>query len=155
MGRVLDGLVERLPKRRGLARRIYFAFLVAAVVPTGIAGIIGVTLSLDQLRQETLRHLRQEVSVRATGISLFFDQLSAELRYLAAAPALAELRAAIGRQDNRQTVAAPHRLEQDYSALASAYPHVYQIRFLSVDGRERVRVDRRGQEVLVVPASQL
>lgn len=155
MGRVLEGLVKRLPKRRGLARRIYFAFLVAAVIPTAIAGIIGVTLSLDQLRQETLRHLRQEVSVRATGISLFFDQLSAELRYLAAAPALAELRGAIARQDHRQTVAATRRLEQDYSALASAYPHIYQIRFLSAEGRERVRVDRRGPEVLVVPANQL
>jgi len=152
---VLNRLLEKLPGRRGLARRIYFAFLVAAVVPTAIAGLIGVTLSLDQLRQETLRHLRQEVSVRANGISLFFDQLSAELRYLAEAPALTELRDAIRHTDSRRTTTAIRRLERDYSALASAYPHIYQIRFLSADGHERVRVDRRGEQIVVVPAEQL
>lgn len=151
-------MVNRLLYRsrgRGLARRIYFAFLVAAVIPTGIAGIIGVTLSLDQLRDETLRHLRQEVSVRANGVSLFFSQLSAELRYLAEAPPLTELRDAIRRGDHAGVLAATRRLERDYSALAANYPHIYQIRFLRVDGKEQVRVDRRGHEVVVIPAAGL
>lgn len=152
---MLNRLLNWRPGRRGLARRIYFAFLVAAVIPTGIAGIIGVTLSLDQLRQETLRHLRQEVSVRAKGVSIFFDQLSAELRYLAEAPALEELRDAIRQQDRARTVSTTRHLERDYSALASSYPHIYQIRFLSPDGQERVRVDRRGDGVVVVPAAGL
>ncbi|WP_169257399.1 PAS domain-containing sensor histidine kinase [Aromatoleum toluvorans] len=152
---MLDRLLRRTLGGRGLARRIYFAFLAAAAIPTGIAGIIGVTLSVYQLREETLRHLGQEVSVRANGVSLFFNQLSAELRYLAEAPALAELRSAIRQGDNSRTRAATQRLEHDYSALASTYPHIYQIRFLSRDGQERVRVDRRGHDVVVVSKAGL
>ncbi|WP_128106564.1 PAS domain-containing sensor histidine kinase [Azoarcus sp. DN11] len=152
---MLDRILKRALGGGGLARRIYFAFLAAAVIPTGIAGIIGVTLSVDQLREETLRHLRQEVSVRAKGVSLFFNQLSAELRYLAGAPALAELRSAIRQEDGARAQAATRRLEHDYSALASAYPHIYQIRFLSRDGHERVRVDRRGHDVIVVSGEEL
>lgn len=152
---MLSRPIRWLPGRRGLARRIYFAFLVAAVLPTAIAGIIGVTLSLDQLRKETLRHLSQEVSVRAGGLSMFFDQLAAELRYLADAPAIAELRLAIRGGDAAMIASLTRRLERDYSALASAYPHIYQIRYLSADGRERVRVDRRDGKVVVVPPPQL
>ena len=59
--------------RRGLARRIYSAFLAAAVIPTAIAGLIGVTVSLSTLRTQTLAHLQQEVSARASGVQLFFD----------------------------------------------------------------------------------
>lgn len=136
---MLTRLFNLIRFRRGLARRIYFAFLVAAVLPTAIAGVIGITLSLDALRQETLRNLSQEVSIRAKGLSMFFDQLSAELFYLAKAPALDDLRNSIKAGDARGIHSATARLEQDYSTLAAAYPHIYQIRFLGAEGRELVR----------------
>lgn len=140
---------------RGLARRIYIAFLLAAAVPTAIAGLIGVYLSLDTLRRETLGHLRQEVVVRAQGVARFFDQLAAELLYLADAPALAELRLARQRNDAQGIRGATARLERDYASLAAAYPHIYQIRFLGADGREVVRVDKKDGGVLTIPADRL
>jgi hypothetical protein len=39
---------------RGLARRIYLAFLLAAVIPTAVPGLIGIYVSLHTLRAETL-----------------------------------------------------------------------------------------------------
>lgn len=141
--------------QRGLARRIYFGFLAAAVLPTAIAGIIGIALSLHTLRRETLRNLSQEVSIRAQGLSGFFDQLAAELFYLAEAPALDELRSAIRETDVQRIRLATARLERDYSALARVYPYVYQIRFLSVDGHELVRVDRRDGRIIVVASDKL
>ena len=152
MLKVLD---RALGARKGLARRIYLAFLLAAVIPTAIAGIIGVTLSLHTLREETLRNLRQEVTVRAQGISLFFDQLAAEVLYLADAPALAELCAARRDGDAARIGAATARLERDYATLAGAYPHIYQIRFIGADGRELVRVDRHREVATVMPAERL
>ena len=86
--------MEKPAQARGLARRIYAAFLLAAVIPTAIAGLIGIYFSLETLRSETLGHLQQEVAVRAQGVGRFFDQLAAELLYLADAPALEELRSA-------------------------------------------------------------
>ncbi len=140
---------------RGLARRIYIAFLLAAVIPTAIAGLIGVYISLDTLRKETLGHLQQEVVVRAQGVARFFDQLAAELLYLADAPALEELRLARQRGDADRVRAATARLERDYATLAAAYPHIYQIRYLGADGREMVRVDKKEGDVLIIPAQRL
>ncbi|MDP1654017.1 MAG: ATP-binding protein [Rhodocyclaceae bacterium] len=140
---------------RGLARRIYIAFLLAAVIPTAIAGAIGIYLSLHTLRTETLGHLRQEVAVRAQGVSRFFDQLAAELLYLADAPALEEMRLAKQKGDAHRIRAATARLERDYATLAAAYPHIYQIRFLAADGQEIVRVDKKDDRVAVIPEERL
>lgn len=53
---------------KGLSSKIYFAFLIAAGVPVMVAGLVGIYLSLDTLRQETLHHLEQEVQGRAAGM---------------------------------------------------------------------------------------
>lgn len=139
----------------GLSRRIYAAFLVAAVIPTALAGAIGVYLSLQALKNETLRNLGQEVTVRAQGIGRFFDQLSSELLYLAHSRGLVDVIAAAQTQDLWLLSAATTRLERDYAALASLYPHIYQIRLLGNDGREWVRVDRKADGVHVVPRDRL
>ena len=140
---------------RGLARRIYTAFLLVAVIPTAIAGIIGIYVSLHTLRTETLGHLQQEVVVRAQGVSRFFDQLSAELLYLAAAPAVEELRMATQKGDLHRVRAATARLENDYATLASTYPYIYQIRYLSAEGQELARVDKKDGKVDIIPRHRL
>ncbi|MCF8151476.1 MAG: HAMP domain-containing protein [Burkholderiaceae bacterium] len=147
-------MITNLPSR-GLARRIYLAFLLAAVIPTAVAGAIGVYFSLETLRQETLRHLQQEVVVRAQGMARFFDQLAAELLYLADAPALGDLRGALAKGDAGAIRSATGRIERDYATLAGTYPHIYQIRYLAADGREVVRVDKKDDRVAIVPAAQL
>lgn len=145
----------KTPPTRGLTRRIYLAFLFAAVIPTAIAGIIGIYVSLHTLRTETLGHLQQEVVVRAQGVGRFFDQLAAELLYLADAPTLEELRNAMTKSDTHRIRAATARLERDYANLAGAYPHIYQIRYLDHQGKEIVRVDKRDNRVVVVPEERL
>lgn len=139
----------------GLSRRIYAAFLIAAVVPTALAGAIGVYLSLTALKSETLRNLDQEVTVRSQGIGRFFEQLSSELLYLANTRGLVDLTAARQSGDKWLLDAATKRLERDYAALASLYPHIYQIRLLTALGDEWIRVDRKPAGVYVVPRSEL
>ncbi|PKO90739.1 MAG: hypothetical protein CVU16_09370 [Betaproteobacteria bacterium HGW-Betaproteobacteria-10] len=139
----------------GLARRIYAAFLIAAVIPTALAGAIGVYLSLNALKNETLRNLNQEVTVRSQGIGRFFDQLSSELLYLANTRGLVDVVAARQTKDKWLLQAATTRLERDYAALASLYPHIYQIRLITADGQEWVRVDRKPEGVRVVPRTEL
>lgn len=139
----------------GLSRRIYAAFLVAAVIPTALAGAIGVYLSLQALRGETLRNLNQEVTVRSQGIGRFFDQLSSELLYLANSRGLVDVLAAKQTRDAELLQLATTRLERDYAALATLYPHIYQIRLITADGNEWVRVDRKLEGVHVVPREAL
>lgn len=139
----------------GISRRIYAAFLLAAVIPTALAGAIGVYLSLQALKSETLRNLNQEVTIRSQGIGRFFDQLSSELLYLANARGLVDVLAAKQTKDAWLLQTATTRLERDYAALASLYPHIYQIRLIAADGQEWVRVDRKPQGVYVVPRHEL
>ncbi|MGB4361304.1 MAG: ATP-binding protein, partial [Rhodoferax sp.] len=131
------------------------AFLLAAVIPTALAGAIGVYLSLQALKTETLRNLNQEVTVRSQGIGRFFDQLSAELLYLANARGLVDVVAAKHANNAWLLQTAVTRLERDYAALASLYPHIYQIRLIAADGQEWVRVDRKPDGVQVVPRNKL
>lgn len=147
--------MDKNTRQRGLSRRIYFAFLLAALIPAAIAGVIGIYFSLHALRTETLGHLQQEVAVRAQGVGRFFDQLAAELLYLADTSALEELRSARKSGDSRRIRAATTRLERDYLTLATAYPHLYQIRYLSADGMEVVRVDKKDNRVAVTAAEDL
>jgi signal transduction histidine kinase len=139
----------------GLAARIFIAFLVTAVVPTMVAGLVGIHFSLEALRKETLQHLEQEVTSRAQGMARFFDQLASELLYLASSSLVNETVRSMGAE--RQTLSEPdrQRLERDYAAFARAYPYIYQVRLLSADGVERVRVDRRGERLYTVPAGEL
>lgn len=139
----------------GLSRRIYVAFLLAAVIPMALAGGIGVYLSLSALKAETLRNLEQEVTVRSQGIGRFFDQLAAELLYLANSRNVLDVVAAQQSNNDRLLQTATARLERDYAVLASLYPHVYQIRLLAVDGQERVRIDRKPDGTHVVPRHAL
>ncbi len=147
--------LSHLGTRGSLSRRIYAAFLLAAVIPTALAGALGVYFSLQTLKNETLRNLDHEVTVRAQGIGRFFDQLSSELLYLAHARGLMDLVAARETGEAWLQQRTTERLERDYAALASLYPHIYQIRLLGADGHEWVRVDRKADGVRVVPQDQL
>ena len=137
-----------------LSRRIYAIFLMVAVVPTAIAGVFGVYASLQALRNETINNLEQEVGIRAEGVARFLAQLASELRYLSVSPTLGGFREALDRDEDALS---QWRLaiENEYANLARFYPHIYQIRFLSGDGYEQIRVDRIGDEVSVVAESQL
>lgn len=145
---------RRAPRGR-LSRRIYLAFLLAAAVPTALAGAVGIYLSVEALRVETLRNLQQEVGLRAEGIGRFFEQLHAELAYLSRSQPLTRFLAAQGGDADGEAYAARRALEQDFTNLAAWYPHIYQIRVLSAHGRERVRVDRREGGVEVVAEERL
>lgn len=145
----------RLTALVGISRRIYAAFLLAAVIPTALAGAIGVYLSLQALKTETLRNLSQEVTVRSQGVGRFFDQLSSELLYLANSRGLVDVVAAKQARSSWLLETATNRLERDYAALASLYPHIYQIRLIADDGQEWVRIDRKPNGVYVVPCDEL
>lgn len=153
-GQSLSGAVRNWLRFKGLAAKIYIAFLLAAVIPTSVAGIVGIFYSLDTLKRETLHHLEQEAVSRARAITSFFEQLSSELRYLRASTSLTELAAAEnGSGERNQDLRA--RIERDFTAFARAYPYIYQIRYLNRTGKEIIRVNRRGEDIHVVPAGEL
>jgi PAS domain S-box-containing protein len=140
---------------RGLSSRIYVTFLIAAVLPVMIAGMIGVYFSIKALRSETLKHLDQEVISRADSIARFIEQLSSEVSYLAGSSVLRELADMTADQAGALPAGARQKMERDFGTFARAYPYIYQIRFLDTRGTEVVRVDRYGDGLVVVPPDRL
>ena len=142
-------------RRGGLARRIYLAFLAAAVLPTAVAGAIGVWVSLDRLRDATVFGLQQEVSARGSGLQLLFETVAGELRFLATNPQ------AVALLTHQPTPQAPGSsdleaiLGEQYARLARSQTDVYQIRLLDRSGYERVRVDRRPEGVVLASQAEL
>lgn len=144
--------VQRL---KGLSTRIYVAFLLAVAVPVTLAGLVGIYYSLEALKIETRSHLDHEVSGRAANLGRFFDQVTSELLLLSSLPVVQDLSDALGRRDVSVPPAVRERVERAYAGFARAYPYVYQIRFLSSDGAEIVRVDRRNDRPYAVSAEAL
>jgi signal transduction histidine kinase len=141
------------PSAGGLARRIYLAFLAAALLPAAVAGAIGVWVAFDRLRDATMQGLQQEISARGSGLRLFFNSVSAELRFLAAEPETIALVARPAEGADAQAAAA--ELARSYARLVRAQPEIYQLRLLDARGLERVRVDRRPEGVAIVPPAEL
>lgn len=140
----------------GLTRRIYLAFLAAAIMPTAVAGIIGVWLSLDRLRAATVQGLQGEVSARGSALRLLFDAVASELQFLASDPqAVVLLSGSNSRQGDPESEGAALALGKAYARLIRAQPDVYQVRLLDAKGFERVRVDQGSGGVTIVPAKEL
>ena len=145
-------MVKFFGRFRGLARKFHMAFLLTAIIPATVAGVVGIYYSLDALKKETLQHLNQEVTGRARGMAHFFDQLTSELLYLSRSDTLYEL---VNQPAGQPRKSLHGKLESDFAAFAKTYPYIYQIRFIGADGREFVRVDRQDKRLVFVPDSGL
>lgn len=139
---------------KGLSTRIYGAFLLVAVVPVSIAGLVGIYFSLDALKAETLHHLRQEVGSRSVAIQATFDQISSQLRFLAQSSHLRQILPTAERSGD-DPIATKRETIAEFSAFVSAFPDIYQLRLLDRSGRETVRVDRRDGRIVAIPDSEL
>lgn len=139
----------------GLARRIYLAFLTAAVLPTAVAGVIGVSASLATLRAQTLGHLQNEVGARTAGVQLFFDQIAAELRFLSDMSGIRSLFDAIEQAPGNVPYALTKDVERDLLRLTELHPHVYQMRVIDLNGHERVRIEKKEDRLVSVHRDQL
>jgi PAS domain S-box-containing protein len=147
--------VRILRRLRGLASKIYIAFLITAAVPVLVAGLVGIYTSVEALKRETLHHLEREVSGRAASLGRFFDQLTSELLFLTATPVVGDLTNALGRSGGREFPVFRERVERLFASFSRSYPYIYQLRIIGTDGAEVVRVDRRDGRLHVVPVSDL
>ncbi len=141
--------------RGGLARRIYFAFLTAAVLPTAIAGVIGVSVSLATLKEQTLSHLQNEIAARTAGVQLFFDQIAAEMRFLSDMSGIRALFDAIDQAPGSVRESLTRDVERDLLRLTELHPHIYQMRVIDLGGMERVRIEKKGDQLISVVRDQL
>ncbi len=142
-------------KFHGLTSKIYVAFLITAVLPVTIAGMVSLFYSLKILKNETLHHLEQEVANQADSIARFIEQLRSDVLYFGNYSAMLDFVEAMRSHSEAKMAEVRSCLEHDFAAFARTYPYVYQMRFLDSQGFEMVRVERGEGGIKTVSVSEL
>jgi len=142
-------------KFRGLSLKIYVAFLITAVLPVTIAGMVSIFYSLEVLKNETLHHLKQEVANKADNMARFIEQLRSDVLYLESNTTMLNLIAAMTSRSEIKIAIARSSLEHDFAAFIQTYPYVHKMRFLSIQGVEIVRIEHGKSGVKIIPLSEL
>ncbi|AMO67615.1 response regulator [Zhongshania aliphaticivorans] len=107
-------------------------------------------------------HLRNAVDERSKAFMASIERLKRDTLFLAGTPPIqgiirAKNNGGIDPQVNNATEVWEQRLQEIFSAYLEIQPGVQQVRYIGVadQGRELVRVDRKGQKIAVIGAAQL
>jgi len=141
-------------KFRGLSLKIYVAFLITAVLPVTIAGMVSIFYSLEVLKNETLYHLKQELANKADNMARFIKQLRSDVLYLESNTTTLNLMAAMTSRSEIKIAIARSSLEHDFAAFIRTYPYVHKMLFLSTQGVEIVRVEHYESGAKIIPLSE-
>jgi len=142
-------------KFHGLSSKIYVAFLITAVLPVTIAGMVSLFYSLKILKNETLHHLEQEVASQADSIARFIEQLRSDVLYFGNYSTILDFVEAMKSHSEPKMAEVRFCLEHDFAAFARTSPYIYQMRFLDIQGFEMVRVERVEGGIKTVSVSEL
>ncbi|PHV08222.1 hybrid sensor histidine kinase/response regulator [Janthinobacterium sp. BJB412] len=149
---------SRRPQR--LAALLAGALAVAALVALAVYAVG------RREAQTSLSQLEVRLNGRSTAnINILVRQmedLRRDVHFLASVPPMTGIVRATGNHGFDAEESTPlalweRRLERIFSAYAEARPDIFQVRLIGVakNGRELIRVERRGDGVVAVPAAQL
>lgn len=142
-------------KPKGIKARFIITFIVLASIPLSIAGVYGIYYSVEALEKTTLYHLEYELSSKANDIEKFLYSVHRDVLFLSRSNAIKELVEFNGRKDSSDFVNLRFRLEQELFTFSQTRPYYYQIRYISNDGYEVVRVDSDSKKSTAVPFENL
>jgi len=133
-----------------------------AAVASLIVGTLIVQGSSEIVYQNALNHLKHEANINAATFVAEIKYLRGDALYLAATPPILGIPRAISNNgvdpmDNSNLSTWQNRLATIFSELIRAKPSYLQIRYIeaSKEGKELVRVDRKGNLVYTTPDIQL
>ncbi|MBI2388597.1 MAG: HAMP domain-containing protein [Deltaproteobacteria bacterium] len=142
--------IGRLVPHLGIRGKMLVAFLTLAIAPFAVFASVGLRFARQALVRSNSEHLRIELASNVSHIERYLGLVGADVRMLARAVGGAA--PFVAREAQPRPRAA---LEAIFREFAAIRPDYYQIRFLSSDGRELVRVDRRGDVIVAVPEAEL
>ncbi len=134
---------------------------LAAIVSISIGSVLHYG-STEIIFNQSLERLKYETNIRAIKLINDIDGLSRDALYLVGTPPIAgiprsTLNQGIDPIDGSTTEIWTRRLETIFTELIRAKPNYQQIRLITVkdNGRELVRVDRKGSMIVSIPDAAL
>jgi diguanylate cyclase (GGDEF)-like protein len=141
--------------RQGLGLKLGILLAVFGILASGLTGYYSYTTSRTMLVKAAEHDLLTSTQVLARRFSIALDEVSANVRMLAALPdAIGTGREALlGRQAEARRTA----LAQAFAAMLSVHPEYFQVRLISSSGHgmELVRVDRDNNKLTRVEGDDL
>ncbi len=131
-----------------IRNKLIGTFLLLAILPITIAGVLGIRESVKLLADNTVSHLEVELFSKAEAIRKFVKQVQGDVLYL---------KENLNLKRYLETGDPVHLqgLEQDFLSFSETHPYYYQIRYIDAQGYERVRVDSDGVRSFVIPKEKL
>ncbi len=133
-----------------------------AAIASLIVGSLIVSGSEDIVYQNALSRLKYETNLKSIGLTTEIKGLTGDAQYLVGTPPIQGIPRAINNGgidplDNSHLEKWQSRLAMIFSELIRAKPNYLQIRYIGVDndGKELIRVDRRGSVIKVTPEQAL
>ncbi|MCW8922167.1 MAG: ATP-binding protein [Gammaproteobacteria bacterium] len=133
-----------------------------AAIASFIVGSLIVSGSEDIVYQNALNRLKHETNIKSLNLVSDIKGLSSDAQYLVGTPPILGIPRAINNGgidpfDDSHLSKWQSRLTMIFSELIRAKPDYLQIRYIGIadNGKELIRVDRRGNNIRVTPETEL
>ncbi len=135
--------------------KLLVAFLVVVLLPLVGTGLYGNWITSRVLQDSALDNAKGETAQQAAQISAFLDNAKEDVLFLSELGSLASLIQARADGDKVGIAHWRQRTENDFLGFSQRRGIYYQIRYLTEDGLEFIRVDSNGGLSYPVPESAL
>jgi len=133
-----------------------------AAVTSLIVGMLIVNGSAEIVYEDALNRLKYETNIKSLRLISDIKNLSSDTQYLAGTPPISGIPRAINNNgidplDNSSLQLWKNRLKKIFTELVRAKPNYLQLRYIGISngGKELIRVDRKGDNIRVIPDNEL
>ncbi len=138
-----------------IQRKLLAAFLLVVLPPLLGTALYGNWVTSHALGEEAIDAALADLRQRASRIEGYLAGVQEDLLYLSRTGPLRALIDARARRDAERIAYWRERVAHEFAAFAQTHPMVYQVRYLTEDGWEFVRINADHGRVQVVPRNQL
>ncbi|RME81230.1 MAG: HAMP domain-containing protein [Caldilineae bacterium] len=140
---------------RRIQYKLLAAILFVVLLPLIGTGLYGNWITSGILRDRVLNDARSETERRALQIESFLDDVAQDVLMLSDLSTFRELLAARADGDETSIEMWRRRVQDDFRALARRRGIYDQVRYISEDGQEFIRVDSNGYDAYPLPREAL
>jgi len=138
-----------------IRRKLIAAFLIVVLPPLLGTALYGNWVTSHALGEQAIDAALADLRQRASRIEGYLAGVQEDLLYLSRTEPLLSLIDARARGDPNAIAYWRERVTREFAAFAQTHPMVYQVRYLTEDGWEFVRINADHGQVQIVPQAQL
>ncbi len=143
-----------------IQHRLLLLLILSTLMPVSLIGWYGISSSAAAMKTLALTNLAESVASSGEKIVNNLDNISYDVLFLRKSPPIQGMiidrdRNGIDKETNSIYQDSIARMKIIFSAMMEVKPYYMQLRYIDERGNEIVRLDSDGQNIKVIPNSQL